>query len=96
MRQLYQVFVANGASLAEINPLITTPDGQVLALDAKISVDDNELDRRPDLAALRDDSAEEPSEVAGRARRDSPSSSWTATWAAWSTAPGWPWPRWTW
>jgi len=66
MQQLYQVFVGNGASLAEINPLITTPSGQVLALDAKLSVDDNELDRRPDLAALRDDSAEAPSEVAAR------------------------------
>ena len=66
MQQLYGVFVANGASLAEINPLVTTPDGQVLALDAKVSVDDNELDRRPDLAALRDESAEAPSEVAAR------------------------------
>ncbi len=66
MRQLYDVFVANGASLVEINPLVTTPAGQVLALDAKISVDDNELDRRPDLAALRDESAEAPSEVAAR------------------------------
>jgi succinyl-CoA synthetase beta subunit len=67
MQQLYRVFVANGASLVEINPLVTTPDGAVLALDAKISVDDNELDRRPDLAALRDDSGEAPSEVAARA-----------------------------
>jgi len=66
MQQLYGVFVANGASLAEINPLVTTAAGQVLALDAKISIDDNELDRRPDLAALRDESAEEPSEVAAR------------------------------
>jgi succinyl-CoA synthetase beta subunit len=66
MQQLYQAFMANGASLAEINPLVTTPDGQVLALDAKISIDDNELDRRPDLAVLRDESAEEPSEVAAR------------------------------
>jgi len=66
MQRLYQVFVANGASLAEINPLVTTPEGEVLALDAKLSVDDNELDRRPDLAALRDDSAEAPSEVAAR------------------------------
>ncbi len=66
MQRLYAVFVAQGASLAEINPLVTTPDGQVLALDAKISVDDNELDRRPDLAALRDESAEAPSEVAAR------------------------------
>ncbi len=66
MEQLYSVFMANGASLAEINPLATTSDGKVLALDAKISIDDNELDRRPDLAALRDESAEEPSEVTAR------------------------------
>ena len=66
MDQLYRVFVQNGASLAEINPLVTTPDHHVLALDAKISIDDNELDRRPDLALLRDETAEEPSEVAAR------------------------------
>jgi len=66
MQRLYQVFVGNGASLAEINPLVTTTEGSVLALDAKISIDDNELDRRPDLAALRDESAEAPSEVAAR------------------------------
>ena len=66
MEQLYAVFSRNGASLAEINPLVTTPEGAVLALDAKVSIDDNELDRRPDLAALRDESAEEPSEVAAR------------------------------
>ena len=67
MQQLWTAFTSNGASLAEINPLVTTPEGDVLALDAKISIDDNELDRRPDLAQLRDDSAEEPSEVAARA-----------------------------
>lgn len=66
MTRLYGVFTGNGATLAEINPLVTTPDGRVLALDAKISIDDNELDRRPDLARLRDESAEEPSEVAAR------------------------------
>jgi succinyl-CoA synthetase beta subunit len=66
MHQLYRIFMANGCSLAEINPLVTTPDGKVVALDAKISIDDNELDRRPDLAALRDESGEEPSEVAAR------------------------------
>jgi len=66
MQRLYQVFTTNGASLAEINPLVTTPAGQVLALDAKVSIDDNELDRRPDLAALRDETAEDPSEVAAR------------------------------
>ena len=66
MEQLYQVFTSNGCSLAEINPLVTTPDGKVVALDAKVSIDDNELDRRPDLAGLRDESAEEPSEVLAR------------------------------
>ena len=73
MEQLYSAFVSNGASLAEINPLVTTPDGRVLALDAKIVIDDNELFWRPDLGVLRDDSAEEPSEAAARERARSPS-----------------------
>ena len=67
MKKLAVAFYAVGASLAEINPLVTTPVGEVLALDAKIVVDDNELDRRPDIAALRDASAEAPSEVQARA-----------------------------
>jgi succinyl-CoA synthetase beta subunit len=66
IEQLYRAFTDNGASLAEINPLVTTPDGRVLALDAKIVIDDNELFWRPDLGVLRDDSAEEPSEAAAR------------------------------
>ena len=66
MTQLYRAFMKNDASLAEINPLVVTPSGEVLALDAKISIDDNALDRHPDLAALRDESAEAPSEVAAR------------------------------
>ena len=66
MEQLYAVFMANGASLTEINPLVTTADGAVVALDAKISIDDNELERRPDLAALRDESSEAPAEVEAR------------------------------
>jgi succinyl-CoA synthetase beta subunit len=66
MTQLYRAFMKNDASLAEINPLVVTPAGEVLALDAKISIDDNALDRHPELAALRDESAEAPSEVAAR------------------------------
>jgi len=66
LEQLYQIFISNGCTLTEINPLVSTPDGKVLALDAKVTIDDNELDRRPDLAQLRDESAEEPSEVAAR------------------------------
>ncbi|MFQ6045628.1 MAG: succinate--CoA ligase subunit beta, partial [Gemmatimonadales bacterium] len=66
MAQLYRAFIDSGASLAEINPLITTPAGDVVALDAKISVDDNELERRPAIAELRDLSSEEPAEVEAR------------------------------
>ena len=66
MQQLYSAFVASGGSLAEINPLVTTPQGDVVALDAKMVIDDNELDRLPAVAALRDESAEAPSEVEAR------------------------------
>ena len=66
MQKLYGAVYAVGASLAEINPLVTTPDGTVQALDAKIAIDDNELERLPDIAALRDASAEAPEEVAAR------------------------------
>jgi len=66
MRQLYEAFMKTGCSLAEINPLVTTPNGDVVALDAKMVVDDNELDRHPDIAAMRDESAEAPSEVQAR------------------------------
>ena len=67
MQQLYAAFYGVGASLAEINPLATTPDGRVVALDAKIVIDDNELARRPEIAALRDPSAEAASEEQARA-----------------------------
>jgi succinyl-CoA synthetase beta subunit len=66
MRKLYDAVYAVGASLAEINPLATTPDGRVVALDAKIVIDDNELQRHPEIAALRDATAEASSEVAAR------------------------------
>jgi len=66
MQQLYSAFLSSGASLAEINPLVTTPAGDVVALDAKMVVDDNELDRHPEIAALRDESSEDPSEVEAR------------------------------
>ena len=66
MQQLYIAFIQSGCSLAEINPLVVTPNGDVIALDAKMGIDDNELDRRPGLATLRDESAEDPSEVAAR------------------------------
>ncbi len=66
MSQLYEAFVDAGASLAEINPLITTEAGEVKAIDAKINIDENELFRKPEIAELRDDSSEAPSEVSAR------------------------------
>jgi succinyl-CoA synthetase beta subunit len=66
MQKLYRAAYDVGASLAEINPLVTTPEGKVVALDAKIVVDDNELERRPEIAALRDAAGEAPSEVQAR------------------------------
>ncbi len=66
MQQLYSAFISSGGSLAEINPLVTTPAGDVVALDAKMVVDDNELDRYPAVAALRDESSEDPAEVDAR------------------------------
>lgn len=66
MGQLYTAFMQSGCSLAEINPLVVTPAGDVTAVDAKMVIDDNELDRRPGIAALRDESAEDASEVQAR------------------------------
>ncbi|MBU1318903.1 MAG: ADP-forming succinate--CoA ligase subunit beta [candidate division Zixibacteria bacterium] len=64
--KLYEAFMASDASLAEINPLITTSEGQVLAIDAKINIDDNGLFRHPDIEALRDMDAEDKSEMDAR------------------------------
>jgi succinyl-CoA synthetase beta subunit len=66
LQKLYQAFVDAGASLAEVNPLVVTPAGEVVALDAKLVVDDNELERRPAIAALRDLAVEDPAEVQAR------------------------------
>jgi succinyl-CoA synthetase beta subunit len=60
---LYQAFVGSDASLIEINPLIVTGEGNLLALDAKVSFDDNALYRHADYKALRDTAEEDPLEV---------------------------------
>jgi succinyl-CoA synthetase beta subunit len=68
MKALARVFIDKDCSLAEINPLVVTPTGDVLALDAKMTFDDNALFRHPDVAAMRDESEENPAELrAGRA-----------------------------
>jgi succinyl-CoA synthetase beta subunit len=66
MRGLYDAFVESDADLAEINPLVVTTDGRLLALDAKIVLDDSALPRHPDLETMRDLNEEEPSEIAAR------------------------------
>jgi len=63
INSLYNAFQATDSSLAEINPLIITKDGSVLALDAKMNFDDNALFRHPDIAEMRDIHEEEPLEV---------------------------------
>jgi succinyl-CoA synthetase beta subunit len=63
MTALYKAFIATDASLLEINPLIVTEDGSLLALDAKMNFDDNALFRHPELKDLRDTSEEDPLEV---------------------------------
>ncbi len=63
---LYTAFVESDASLAEINPLVVTGDGKLLAVDGKMSIDDNALYRHKALAELRDPSEEDPYEVEAR------------------------------
>ncbi|MGF1625603.1 MAG: ADP-forming succinate--CoA ligase subunit beta [Alphaproteobacteria bacterium] len=60
---MYQAFVDLDASLVEINPLVVTGSGAVLALDAKMNFDDNALFRHPEVAELRDEDEEDPTEV---------------------------------
>ncbi|MHB8582901.1 MAG: ADP-forming succinate--CoA ligase subunit beta [Gammaproteobacteria bacterium] len=63
---LYRLFMEKDASLVEVNPLIVTRDGRVLALDAKLNLDDNALFRQPELAAMRDASQEDARESEAR------------------------------
>lgn len=60
---LYKLFWEKDAAMVEINPLVTTPQGKLMALDAKISFDDNALFRHADIRALRDLNEEDPKEV---------------------------------
>jgi succinyl-CoA synthetase beta subunit len=64
--KLYRCFVESDAMLAEINPLIVTPEGEVKALDSKFTVDDSALYRHPAIAELRDTSAADPLEAFAR------------------------------
>lgn len=63
IRNLYNLFLQCDCSMVEINPLVVTPDGRVLALDAKFGFDDNALFRHPEIVAYRDTDEEDPREV---------------------------------
>ena len=63
MLALYQAFVDKDCSLAEINPLVTTKDGRVMALDAKLNFDSNALYRQKEIVELRDPDEEDPKEI---------------------------------
>ena len=63
IRALYKAYIGSDSSLFEINPVLQTSDDKILAVDAKVNLDDNALYRHPDLAELRDISEEEESEV---------------------------------
>ncbi len=60
---LYKAYLANDCAMIEINPLFKTSDDKIIAVDAKLSFDDNGIERHPDLMALRDESEEDPTEV---------------------------------
>ena len=63
MMGLYRAFTETDASLIELNPLVVTKDGDVMALDAKMNFDDNALYRHPDIAEMRDESEDDPIEI---------------------------------
>ncbi|MFN5608159.1 MAG: ADP-forming succinate--CoA ligase subunit beta [Holosporales bacterium] len=63
LANLYRAFVETDMALLEVNPLVVTGDGSLIALDAKVGFDDNALFRHPDIEALRDESEEEASEL---------------------------------
>src|SRR5204862_7018956 len=68
LAKLYETFVGEDALLVEVNPLLVTTDREVVALDAKVTIDGNTIFRHPDTAAFRDVSAEDPQERMAKER----------------------------
>ncbi|MTD99142.1 ADP-forming succinate--CoA ligase subunit beta [Paracoccus sp. YIM 132242] len=64
VKNLYRMFIERDMEMLEINPLIVTPEGQIKCLDAKMGFDNNALYRQPDIMALRDETEEDPKELA--------------------------------
>ncbi len=86
---LWDVFTAEDATLVEVNPLVKTPDGKVIALDGKVTLDDNAAFRHPDHAAFADTAAADPLEARAKEQATSTTSSSTARSASSATAPAW-------
>jgi succinyl-CoA synthetase beta subunit len=68
LAKLYEVFVSEDATLVEINPIVITPDRRVVALDAKVTLDDNSMFRHPDNATLDDSTDADPQETMAKER----------------------------
>ena len=68
LASLYEAFIAEDAMLVEVNPLLVTGDRQVVALDAKVTIDGNALYRHPDTAGFRNESGEDPQEAMAKER----------------------------
>jgi succinyl-CoA synthetase beta subunit len=66
LAELWSAYEGADATLAEVNPLISTPEGEVLAIDAKMNIDDSSLFRQPEIAAMRDEGSEDSSERRAR------------------------------
>ena len=85
---MWNVYTEEDATLVEINPLVKTPDGRVVALDGKVSLDENADFRHPDHERFVDTAAADPLEP-GRRRRTSTTSSSTVRSASSATGPAW-------
>ena len=68
IQKLYKLFIESDASLAEINPLVLTPEGNIIAIDAKMTFDDNALFRQPVIAALNEPTEEEKKELFAKSK----------------------------
>ena len=87
--KLYRCYVEGDCDLAEINPLILTPEGRVHALDAKVTLDDNAAFRHPEWEEFAGSDVEDEREARAKARASTTSGS-TARWGSSPTGRAWP------
>ncbi len=92
---IYQAFIELDCAVIEINPLVVTAADEFVALDAKLTFDDNGLFRHPEIEELRDETEEDPTRARGRAPESQLRRAWMGPSGAWSTVPASPWRPWT-